>query len=279
VHVRVRGVVARQTSLSIDGANPARTNSSVLGSQTNDAGILTFLAVPGFHYGIRCDLPGVEPTPKAIEVGETDRRRIVDLDFEARHARASLALELRDPAGSGVGRAWIRLEPATDPAGGAYENTPEPVDDRFVVENVDPGRYHAIVRAGGGHFGCGGFYEEETFDVDLATPTRFEKSITLRPTGRLRVDAVDADGKRVHADVAVVDESGRRSKFTLAYEAADFSKSSRGDTLDQPAFLVPPPPPGRYRVEFTAEGFFPQTLDARVVTGETTDLTATLIHR
>ena len=94
-----------------------------------------------------------------------------------------------------------------------------------------------------------------------------------------RVFAVDADGKRVRADVAVVDETGRRLGLALAYEATNFSKRSQGDTLDQPAFVVPPPPPGRYRVEFTAEGFFPQTLDARVAAGETTEVTATLIRR
>ena len=50
LHVHVRGAVAKRTSFSILGANPERTNSSVLGLQTDDAGILTFLAVPGFHF-------------------------------------------------------------------------------------------------------------------------------------------------------------------------------------------------------------------------------------
>jgi hypothetical protein len=277
--LRVRGAVAKRTSFSIDGANPERTNNSVLGLQTDDTGTLTFLAVPGFHFGIQCDLPGVEPTPKLFEIGASDRHRIVDLDFEARHPRASLALALRDPAGGIVGRTWVRLEPLSDPALGAYEKLPELADGVFLVEDVDPGRYRALVRAGGGHFGCGGFFEEETFDVDLLTPFRVDKTVSLRPTGRLRVNAVDSDGKPVRANVAVVDELGRRSGVGLAFEEVGSAMFSPGSTQTKPSFVVPPPPPGRYRVEFTADGFFAQSIDAQVTRGETTDVAVTLLRR
>jgi hypothetical protein len=155
----------------------------VLVSQTHDAGTLTYLAESGFHFEIYCDLPGVEPTPKPFDVGASDRLRIVELDFEARHPRASLALALRDPAGGSVGRVWIRLEPLSDPALGAKEARPELVDGVFLVEDVDPGRYRAALRAGGGSFGCGGFFEEETFDVDLLTPTPVENDRSGRPDG------------------------------------------------------------------------------------------------
>ncbi|HET6162465.1 MAG TPA: sigma-70 family RNA polymerase sigma factor [Planctomycetota bacterium] len=279
LHLRFRGAVAKRTLFSIDGANPARTSCCTLGSQTDDTGTYTFLAVPGFHFGIRCDLPGVEPTAKLFDVGVTDRRRIVDLDFEARHPRASLALALRDPAGGIVGRTWVRLEPLSDPALGAYEKRPELADGAFLVEDVDPGRYRALVRAGGGHFGSGGFFEEETFDVDLLTPTRVEKTVALRPTGRLRVSAFDSDGKPVRANVTVVDELGRRSGVGLAFEEAGSAMFSPVGTLSNPSFVVPPPPPGRYRVDFTADGFFPQSVDAQVVRGETTDVAVTLLRR
>jgi hypothetical protein len=279
LRLRVGAAAAARLPFTIQGEEPASGDSSCLGGTADDAGTFRFVAVPGFRYQLFCDRPDVEPTPHPIEIAVSDRRRVVDVAFEARHPRASLALALHDPAGGTVGRAWIRLESVADPANAWKEAMPEPLDGLFVVENVDPGRYHATVRAGGGHFGCAGFYEEETFEVDLATPARIERSLTLRPTGRLRLFAVDADGKHVRANVAVVDEVGRRFGVALAYEAPDSSKSSRGDTLDQPAFLVPPPPPGRYRVEFTADGFFPQSLDARVVAGETTDVTATLIRR
>ena len=49
--------------------------------------------------------------------------------------------------------------------------------------------------------------------------------------------------------------------------------------VQKPSFVVPPPPPGRYRVDFTADGYFPQSVDAQVVPGETAEVTATLIRR
>ena len=279
LRMRVRGAVAKRTSFSIHGANPERTNSSTLGQQSDDAGIITFLAVPGFHIEVQCALPDIEPTPKPFDVAASDRHRIVDLDFEARRPRASLALALRDPEGGSVGRAWVRLESLSDPALGEYEKLPELADGVFLIENVDPGRYRALVRAGGGHFGCGGFFEEETFDVDLLTPSRVEKTVSLRPTGRLRVNAVDSDGKPVRANITVVDELGRRSGVGFAFEEVGYSSFSPAGTLSKPAFVVPPPPPGRYRVDFTADGYFPQSVDAQVVRGETTDVAVTLIRR
>src|SRR5262249_57559992 len=97
--------------------------------------------------------------------------------------------------------------------------------------------------------------------------------------GGVRVSAVAGDGKPVRADVVVTTSDGRQLAAGFAFEDAAGATFSPTGTLSRPAFLVPPPPPGRYRVEFTADGFFPQGVDAQVVRGGTTRVAVALVRR
>ncbi len=279
LRMRIGETAAAAVRFTLHGSNAEGTSSCDLGSQADEAGCFTFLAVPSGRFDVQCERPDVEPTPKPIELAASDRRRVVDVAFEPRRPRASLALALDDPSGSSIGRAWIRLEPLSDPARGVLESTAAPVDGTFVVGDLEPGTWRATVRAGAGHYGCGGFFEEETFDVELPTPARVEKTVPLRPTGRLRAFASDADGKALEPSVTVADERGRRFGAGWAFEDANSASFSPSSTLAKPALLVPPPPPGRYRVEFAADGFFPKSVEVEVVRGETADVSVTLVRR
>jgi RNA polymerase sigma factor (sigma-70 family) len=268
-------------------------NESDLGGTTSADGRFQFTALPGCKYQVSVDHPDVESETPPFVLADDETERVVHLDLVHRRPRATLAMKLHDPAGRSVARAWFRVKPIAPPEAGASEFTLDSDDGTFLLKELEPGDFRVVVRAGGGPFGGGGFFQEEAVDVviaspdtaegrdDRAVPRRIERSVDLRPTGRLRVAAVDAAGNGMMSHCTLSTQDGRRLDVGFTYEAADHATGSDylPLTLEEPAFVNPPPPPGRYRLEFTADGCVAQTVDTEVVTGRTTDVVVTLARR
>jgi hypothetical protein len=100
----------------------------------------------------------------------------------------------------------------------------------------------------------------------------------LRPTGRLTVRSIDGEGAHVESACRVTSSDGRSVAAGFSYEGAWGAGFSASTTMEATAFVTPSPPPGRYRLEFTADGYVAQTVDADVVTGRTTDVVVTMVR-
>jgi RNA polymerase sigma-70 factor (ECF subfamily) len=273
---RVGGAPAAKSPVSIQGFALDGVTSSVLGGTTDGDGHFRFLALPGTRYQVSCERLDVEHSAQTFTLAADGGDRVVPLDFEARHPRATLILKLHDPAGGTVARAWVKLEPRDDSRAEVHEFTPTSDDGSFVLGDVDLAIYHAVLCAGAGHFGGGGFFEAETIDVDLSRPERVEREISLHPTGRLTVRSIDREGAHVQAACRVVTREGHPLAVGFSYEGTSFAGFSAASTMEATAFVTPSPPPGHYRLEFTADGYVPQTIDAEVVVGQTTDVVVTM---
>jgi hypothetical protein len=86
----------------------------------------------------------------------------------------------------------------------------------------------------------------------------------------------DRDGKSIGTHCTIFTLDGHRLDASYVAESANGAMASPDGTLGDPAFVTPSPPPGRYRVEFTSSGFVPQTVEAEVKPGETTDVVVTM---
>src|SRR5262249_13247961 len=145
----------------------------------------------GLKYQAMPDGDDVEHETPPFVLADDAAERVVTLDLQYHRPRASLALQLCDPSGAQVTRAWIRIEPIEGAGREKREFNLDSNDGIFLLENLEAGSVRVVVRPGGFHFGGGGFYEEECFDLDLDAPKRFEEALTVTATGRLSVYAVD----------------------------------------------------------------------------------------
>jgi RNA polymerase sigma factor (sigma-70 family) len=279
LRLQLDGQPCRKRGLSIKGFSADGTNSSMFGGQTDGSGRLVFVGRRGLKFQPLADGDDVEHELPPFVLADDASERVVTLDLVHRHPRASLSLKLCDPSGAQVTRAWIRVDRDDGVTKEGREFRLDSKDSIFLLEDLEPGPVHVVVRPGGFHFGGGGFYEEERFDFDLEAPQCFEEALTVCPTGRLSVHAVDRDGKAVRARCSLTTLAGAPvpAGFTLA--EVDTSSFSPMSTFAAPAFVTPSPPPGRYRITFEADGFARQTVEAEVVVGRTTDVVVTLETR
>jgi hypothetical protein len=234
----------------------------------------------------------VESETPLFSLAEDETERVVTLELEHRRPRVTLALKLHDPAGDAVGRAWFRLTPVSPPDAIYREFVLDSDDSNFLLKELELGAYHVLVRAGSGSFGSGGFFQEEAFDAVLTEPLNakssaegradssgehpIERTVELRRTGRLCLASRDRDGKSIGTHCTIFTLDGHRLDASYVAESANGAMASPDGTLGDPAFVTPSPPPGRYRVEFTSSGFVPQTVEAEVKPGETTDVVVTM---
>ncbi len=256
-------------------------DSSNLGGRTDEHGDFHFLALHGCTYQLLVEHADVERATAPFVLPVEQAAPFVTLDLERRRPRPSLALDLIVPAGEPVGRAWFQVVP-TDGRAPCPQEFAElvPEGDRFTLPELDPGRYLVHVRAGGGRFGCGGFFQEDCFEVELDRPEVVTRSLTLRPTGRLRLFARDTDGAGLRARCRITTPAGDPLNAGFVFETASSAVHSPSKTFaDGPCFVVPPRPPGRYVVELSADGFAPRSIEVEIVRGETTDVLATLERR
>jgi RNA polymerase sigma factor (sigma-70 family) len=288
LRMHLRGQPVPKLGMMIEGT--WNHSTSVMGARTDDDGRFVFLGLPGCEYRAGVDRDDVEriTPPFALATDELDR--VVTLDLEPKRPRASLVVKLHPSNGEPIGRAWFELMPvdASEPEGistgsGAnsrefrIEGQPDGSDSVFCIPEIEPGDYRVRVRPGGGYYGCGGSFQEESFEVDLSEPAIVTRAIAVRPTGRLRLFAKDEKGEGLRARCKVRDSEGRELACVFACEAAQTAKSSSDQTFeDSPAFVTPPPAPGRYSIELAADGRAPKTIEAEVKPGKTTDVTVVL---
>jgi RNA polymerase sigma-70 factor (ECF subfamily) len=280
---------------TLTGFSRDRSGGSDLGGKTDSEGRFVFLALPGCRYQAWFDGSQVESETPLFALAEDETERIVTLQLEHRRPRVALAVKLRDPAGDVVGRAWFRITPISPPDAIWGEFVLDSDDSTFLLKELELGAYHVLVRAGAGSFGSGGFFQEEAFDAVLTEPLNakdpangradrsserpIEWTVELRRTGRLRIASRDRDGKSVGTHCTIFTLDGQHLDASYVGETSNSAMSSPDGTLGEPAFVTPPPPPGRYRVDFTAPGFVPQTVEAEVKPGETTDVVVTMPRR
>jgi len=148
-----------------------------------------------------------------------------------------------------------------------------------VLGDLELGTARIVVRAGAGTYRSGGFFEEQSLDVALTEPVRSERTLEIHPTGRISVRVVDSDGKGVVAECALWSSEGRPVAAAFARVDAASATFSPKDTLAEGGFVTPSPPPGHYRLAFTADGFFEKTVEADVVRGQTTEVVVPLVRR
>jgi RNA polymerase sigma-70 factor (ECF subfamily) len=279
LHVTFRSSPLSQTPICIRGTSRDALRSSDLGGQTDANGDLEFLGLPGCPFQLfifnRSDIESSTP-PIHLDEGDVDRRFVIEA--EPRHPRASLAVRLRGPSDAKLTRAWLRATPSsgdTDP----IERSLDSADGTFVLADLPLGTYRVLVRPGAGDFGTGGFFEEQSLDVTLAEPIRSEISLDVRPTGRLQVRVLDPDGNGIAASLVLSNARGEPIASTFARVDSNSAVYSPDLTIAEGCFVTPPPPPGRYHLALSAEGFFSKSIDAEVRSCETTDVVVTLVRR
>lgn len=275
LRLHLDGMPCAKRGLSVEGKTRGG-DSSCLGGSTDQDGRLVFVGRRGLTYQVSPADLDVEHSTAPFLLPDDASERVVTLDLEHRRPRASLALALQDPSGERVNRAWISIAPddggSTPPSEFALDSN----DGRFLVEELELGPVRVVVRPGGYHFGGGGFYEEQSFELDLDEPKRFEEALTVCPTGRLTVHAVDRAGAAVRAECSLTTAAGTLVPAAFVLSEADGATRSPTSTLAAPAFVTPSPPPGRYRLAFKANGYASQTAEAEVVVGRTTEVVVTL---
>ena len=107
---------------------------------------------------------------------------------------------------------------------------------------------------------------------------------TLRPGGRLRIQAVGEDGARLPAHVRVFDESGAQVEVELCVRTESqgmvISHSRPGHlSTDGPTTVDPALEEGRYDFEFTLEGYRELLVAVEIEAGRTTELSYELERR
>jgi len=271
--------------MTVHGTSLDGRSSSGLGMTTDADGRIVFAGTPGCTFVFffdRADLERAAP-PFTLRDDETVRR--VTIDLERRRARPSLALRLvaaTDAPAPPVERACLWLEPLDGSWKSPAEKRVAPdADGLFWWREIDPGTWRVTVLPGGGSFGAGGTWQAETFEVVLDAPLPCERTIELRPTGRLTVFARDAAGTGVSATCELLSPvDGLPRPVHFASETLHGATgSTRGTFADHPAFVVPPPPPGHWRLRFTSDGFAPQEIEVEVKPFETTEAVATLARQ
>lgn len=269
---------------NVGGTSPDRGSTSWLGMETDAAGRLRFAGAVDCEFTLSIDRPDLErySPPFTLRAGETTHLRTIDL--ERRRPRPSLALRLVGEGATELTRCCISLEPADGSWPIASEKIAAPEDGRFLWRDLDPGRWRITVTPGGGRFGGGGCYEAETFELALGAPEIVEREIALRPTGRLSVVALDEQRNAVRAACEVLPPAAPQGAAPLpvrfVWQHASGTGSSPKKTSDDgPAFVAPPPPAGRYRLRFSAEGFHPTEVDADIRPFETTEVAVTFVRR
>jgi RNA polymerase sigma-70 factor (ECF subfamily) len=281
LRLELDGTPQPRRAISITATSRDGRNSSVLGGRSDDDGRFRFLALPGCSHHVSIDdARDVERETPPFLLTEDERTRVVTLRLEHRRARPSLVVKLRDRGDATVGRAWFELTKRATSAESDRSSRRDfalvPKDGAFVIEELELGDYHVVVRPGGGHFGTGGFYCEESFDVAWTEPARVERTVDVRPTGRLRVFVHDRDGHGVRArcEIGPIDGPRVDASFTTEGDAVTWTQLTNSVG---PALLTSPPAAGHWRLVFTASGYVSRSVDVDVVLGETRDVDVELV--
>ena len=151
-------------------------------------------------------------------------------------------------------------------------------ENRFSVSGLTLGRYRIIVRPGGAWLGGDSHWLEATTEVDVPADGNAAGSVEVRRGGRLRAAARDAEGRLLQARCLVRNAAGDRVPVTFVVRLTGGNLAGMRHALSDaaPNTIDPALPAGRYRLEFSLDGYRPQASETELGVGETVDVEVTL---
>jgi RNA polymerase sigma-70 factor (ECF subfamily) len=158
-------------------------------------------------------------------------------------------------------------------------------DGRASIDDLDPGTYRLVVRAGRNWNpdftwdGDEGTWLDASTDVTVPESGNAEVVVVTRRGGRLRLAARDSDGNLVAAACTIRDAAGQVvGRATAARYGSRGACSMNCGYLDANAVtdVAEALPAGRYRVTLSYDGCAEKTVDAEIVAGKTCALDVTL---
>ncbi len=247
---------------------------------TVDRGPIEIVGVPGKPYGVDVSNRAIERVALdlvAPPAGETLRET---LSLQPRRPRATVVVRISDQEGRPIEKAGLALFKGERTA--FAHNTKDVTAEAEVLRfpDVDAGRYLLVARAGGTWRGGDAMYLECQAHVDV--PRSGEVAVSLKATlgGRLRIAARAPDGRIVGVKCKLLDPSGGAANVTFVkrtkYSVSSSSKALLDDVLSS---VEPAVAAGRYRIEISDERWQPQTVEALVETGKTTNIDIKLLPR
>jgi len=200
-------------------------------------------------------------------------------DVVATRPRNVVVLTLKTPDGEKIDRAAVKfLRHLESETSFAWGQTVRAENGAFRVEGIEPGRYRVVVRPGGPWLGGDATWMECEAEVEVPPSGDVAATIEVRRGARLRADARDAEGRLLQARCIVRDAAGSQVPVMFVSRFGHGNLTGNATTLggDGPCSVDPALPAGRYRVEFSLDGYRSRTADADLRVGETVDVDATL---
>ncbi|MBI1850198.1 MAG: carboxypeptidase regulatory-like domain-containing protein [Planctomycetes bacterium] len=220
---------------------------------------------------------GYEPIEGDFTSARAGGGAIYRVDLVPRRPRAAIVVVVSDATGAAIRVCsfglWLGDSASPVPI---LRRTVDGTDNRFRLDDLEPGHYRVLVRPGGALYAGNEYWTDATTTTELLESGDVELRVTVARGGRLRLTVTDSNGGFIGSHCRIRDASGQ--PIDAVFPSPDGVTLS-GTVYGPQAHVDPVLPPGRYSIEISADHFATQTVDALVRANETTDVIAALLPR
>jgi carboxypeptidase family protein len=281
VEVRSAGQSLTGAQIEVRGSSPQDQNMSFCTASGTD-GTRTLTVRADADYDVAVEPKGFAKTTRRVHTNEAGAETRERFDPDEASPGERLRIALAAEGGTLPKEANIALIPLGAEKTQATRRGPFEVrDGRIEATGVPVGRWRVVVRAGFSWQANDTTWLDAETEVEITPGTVAEAKVTLRPGGRLRIAARDADGRFVAAQCVIRDAAGRAVSAYLGVQLGRGTWIGHSSRLsaEGPATVDCALAPGTYTVDISLDGFAARVDEVRIGSGKWTDHEVTLTRR